>query len=60
MLIEHQQGDLFAIVARNLAAEAMVLSFKVNGITLYSDYISWYNRYMGCARRSDNFFVFMS
>ena len=40
ILIEHQQLDLFSIVAKNLAAEAMVLSFRVNNITLYSDYIS--------------------
>lgn len=58
ILIEHQQAALFAIFARGVAVEATILSFRVNGIYLYSDFVSWYNRYMGCARRTNNFFVF--
>lgn len=58
MLIEHQQLDLLATIAKNVAAEAMVISFRVNSITLYSDFLGRYNRYMGCASRADSFFVF--
>lgn len=57
-LIEYQQSDLFAVATRNIATEAMVLSFRANDITLYGDFVAWYNSYMRCARRTANFFVF--
>lgn len=56
--IDPNQDVLFTIIAKSVAAEAMVISFRVNGITLYSDFIGWYNSYMRCARRTTNFFVF--
>ena len=57
-LIEYQQSDLFAVATRNIATEAMVLSFRANDITLYGDFVAWHNSYMRCARRTANFFVF--
>ena len=57
-LIEYQQSNLFAVATRNIATEAMVLSFRANDITLYGDFVAWYNSYMRCARRTANFFVF--